>query len=105
MNSNFPVPITSVTDLEFYENYLKEEFPHKTDTDINLHKHLKTLVGNIVKIDCSVGNRLESKIGKLIQVGEDFLTLNLQNGRNLSVCLSNIKFVTVLQRNTKNPHF
>ncbi len=105
MNTDFPVPITSIDDLEIYENYLKEEFRNQTAPTKNLKDRLKTLIGSLVKIDYPVGNRLESKIGRLLEIGEDFISINLQNGRNMVIGLNTVKFLTVLQNNIKNPHF
>lgn len=102
MNTDFPTPITSFADLKTYENYLQEEFCDKSPTFKNL---FNTLLESVIKIDCTVGNRLEAKIGKLKEIGDDYVLLTLQNGKNMIIGLESIKFVTILQNNIKYPHF
>ncbi len=105
MNDNFPIPITTENDLSFYEDYLLAEFDVSPKPTPNLTDYLGAYIGKPIKIDCTVGNRLESKIGTLTNVGEDFIAINLQNGKNMVIALNTVKFLTILQNNIKNPHF
>ena len=101
MNDNFPIPITTENDLNIYENYLIDEFEISPKPKHNLTDYLKSYIGKPIKIDCAIGNRLESKIGVLTQIGEDFIAITTQSKRNMLTRLENIKFLTILQNNTK----
>lgn len=105
MNDNFPTPITTENDLSFYENYLLGEFDVSPKPTQNLTDYLGAYIGKTVKIDCAIGNRLESKIGILTQVGEDFITITLQSKKDMIIGLKAVKFLTILQNNIKNPYF
>ncbi len=108
MNYDFPIPITSDTDLQIYEDYLKEEFENSdiTVTAPTLTEQLKSYIGKPVKAECAVGNRLESRSGILTQVGEEFIILTaFQNRRSMIIGLKSVKFLTILQNNIKNSHF
>ncbi len=105
MNDNFPIPITTENDLSVYENYLLGEFDISPKPTHNLTDYLKSLIGKTVKIDCAIGNRLESKMGILTQVGQDFITIALQSKKDMVIGLKTVKFLTILQNNIKNPHF
>lgn len=105
MNDNFPIPITTENDLSFYENYLHQEFDVLPKPTPNLTDYLKSYIGKTVKIDCAIGNRLESKTGILTQVGEDFITISLQARKEMIIGLKTVKFLTILQNSIKNPYF
>ncbi|MBR6533343.1 MAG: hypothetical protein IKT44_02825 [Clostridia bacterium] len=105
MNDNFPTPITTENDLSFYENYLHQEFDVLPKPTHNLTDYLKPHIGKTIKADCAVGNRLESKIGILTQVGEDFITITLQSKKDMIIGLKTVKFLTILQNSIKNPYF
>ncbi len=105
MNDNFPIPITDETDLEFYEEYLKEEFTLATDKKPTLCAALKSYIGKAVKADCAIGNRLESRIGILTEVGDDFFMIKPPNRREIIINLNSLKFLSILQNNTKPPHY
>ncbi len=102
MDNNLPVPIYNDEDLLFYEDYLKQEF-----TTINTQKsyeYLKNFLNCIVKIDCEIANRIESKIGTLETFGEDFLVITLQNQKKSIILLKCVKFITILQNSKKHPY-
>ncbi len=103
MNTDFPIPITTATDLEFYENFLKQEF--KITPATSFIQNLKSYIGSLVKIEYTVGNRIEAKTGWLLEVGEDFILLKqMQTGQKTLLRSSVVKFVTLLKNNVKNPH-
>ncbi len=105
MNDNFPTPITNETDLEFYENYLKDEFvtvENKAETFTDL---LKKYIGKPIKADCTIGNRVEYRIGILSSVGMDFIIIKPNRNREIIIKLQSIKFISVLPNNTKLPHY
>lgn len=105
MNDNLPIPITTENDLSVYENYLIEEFDVSPKPTPNLTDYLKSYIGKPVKIDCDIGNRFESKIGILTQVGKDFITISLQSKKDMIIALKTVKFLTILQNSIKNPYF
>ena len=96
MDDNLPIPIYSDKDLLFYENYLNREFP-STNTE-NSYEYLNKFLKSIVKIDCGIGNRIESKIGILDSINEDFLVI-IQNQKKCIILLKCVKFITVLRQN------
>jgi hypothetical protein len=97
MYLDFPSPIDNDSDLEFYENYLKQEF--KTTQHSTFVEYLKRYIGFTLKIDCAIGNRIDTKIGKLTEVGEDFILLNIApTNQKTMVRLGNVKFVTILKK-------
>ena len=106
MNNDFPMPITSKNDLDFYENYLKEEFnlipPPKEPSQSTLTQALKQHIGRFIKIETCVGNRLEIRTGKLLEVGDDYLYVLSSNRQKTLIDIKSAKFFTLLQNNTKN---
>ncbi len=102
MDNNLPIPITNEKDLLFYEDYLKQEF-----TTVNTqesYEYLENFLKCVVKIDCEIANRIESKIGTLETFGKDFLVINLQNQKKSIILLKCVKFITILQNNKKYPY-
>ncbi|MBR4116975.1 MAG: hypothetical protein IKK65_02725 [Clostridia bacterium] len=105
MNDIFPLPLTNETDLEVYEEYLKNEFSENRHQPQTLTSILKGYIGKNVKADCAIGNRLESRIGLLTDVGENFLIIKPPNRQELIIHLGSLKFLSILQNNTKLPHY
>ena len=105
MNQNFLNPITNESDLEQYEKYLNEEFSALDNEKPTLTAALISYIGRAIKVDCAIGNRLESRSGILTAVGEDFLTLKALNRQEIIIQLNTVKFFTILQNNTKLPHY
>lgn len=104
MNNQLPVPITDETDLDYYKSYLNREFSEITTPKATLCALLKAYIGKSVKIDI-VGYKPETRMGKLSQIGDDYLILKSQNQTEIIIPLTSVKLVTVLQNNTKPPHF
>lgn len=105
MTDNLPIPIISDKDLDFYEDYLYQEFKPKSNESVTFNTLLKNYTGKTVKIDCSIGNGLQSKTGILTSLGDDFLTIKLPNRHEIIIKLNSIKFITILQNNPKLPHY
>ena len=106
MNNDFPIPITSQNDLDFYENYLKEELSlnplPKEPSQSRLTQALKQHIGKLIKIEICIGNRLEIRTGKLLEVGDDYLCILSSNRQKTLIDIKSAKFFTLLQNNTKN---
>lgn len=102
MNSDFPIPINSESDLQAYENYLTDMDKPKNHTAL-FDEHFKTLIGYIIKADLVIGNRLESKIGTLESIGEDFFILGIQNQKSIIIKSKSVISITILQKSTKRP--
>ncbi len=90
---DFLNPIFDEKDLETYEEFLKNEL--KNTNSETFENFLQTLLGKQIKVDCLLGNHLESRSGKLIKIGEDFLLLRLQNCSQLLINKSLIKFISL----------
>ena len=98
MNDNFPIAITNEADLDFYKTYLEQEF--KETTPRTFLQKLNDYIEAPIKIECLLGNRIETKIGHLSEVGEDFILLkSLQNRQKLLLHLSTVKAVMPLKEN------
>lgn len=104
MDNQFPIPITDETDLNYYESYLNREFSEITTPKPQLCAFLKAYIGKPVKIEI-ISNKTETRMGKLSQVGNDFLSLKAHNQTETIIPLTSVKVATVLQNNTKLPHF
>lgn len=106
MNTDLPIPITSDADLEYYEDYLKQEFPASTpNTENRLADYMKNYIGKQIKTELVPYNKTDSRIGVLLRTGDDFLVIKMPNHRETLIPLKSIKTITVLQNNTKPPHF
>ena len=104
MNSQLPIPITDESDLNYYEQYLNQELSTVTNAKVHLYATLNAYIGKLVKIDFT-GIKPESRMGKLSQVGDDFLIIKSNNQSEIIIPITSVKFLTVLQNNTKLPHF
>lgn len=103
MNEAFPSPITNEADLDFYENYLQQEF--KKPRHETLMQRLEAFVGCRLKTEYSIGNRSEIKIGKLLEIGQDFILIaQAPNGQKTLVLSDSINAVTILGNTAKNQY-
>ena len=94
MEKNFPCPIVSEKDLNYYESYLKKCGEAK----------VKAAPPAVSSAPCRlIGGRLESRVGTLLEVGADYLILKLYRGCSTMICeLSSVKYVTVIHDNDIN---
>ncbi len=109
MENNFPIPIMNDKDLKVYEDYLKKDnqkpviksyVPETLTNTVFLPAYLKNHIGKLVKIEALVGNRLECRVGTLLEVGADFLVIKLQQNCCTTVIGGNsIKFITIIHDN------
>ncbi len=127
MDYNFPSPIKSEQDLNYYENYLNKQDTalscdiksrnkyhmtvedSKTKTALkdamnmeNMPSYLSGMIGKLVKVESLIGGRLESRIGKLMSVGNGYIVLKLNcRGCSTLICeLSCVKYITVSHDNS-----
>lgn len=92
MDNNFPVPIMSERDLDVYDKYITTvENGYKS-----LPEFLKCHIGKLVKVEVAVLNRIETKVGILMDVGKDYLVLKLPECQSVIIEGSCIKFITVM---------
>lgn len=106
MEDNFPVPITNENDLKVYEDYLnhntlqKPYTPETLTNPIFLPAYLKNHIGKLVKVEALIGDCLQSRIGTLMQIGADFVTIKLSQGCSSMVIEGKcIKFITIIHDN------
>ncbi len=90
MNDSFPVPIINERDLEIYDKYINE------DNVKSLPEYLKCHIGKPIKVEAVILNKIETKIGVLMDVGKDFLVLKLPECQSMIIEGSCIKFITVM---------
>lgn len=126
MDNKLPVHITNEKDLEFYEAFISDmksnngkamqiqhsNIPMTKQKQINfktdsptlcpdmLYKFLSNHIGKLIRIDFLIGNRTESKSGKLINVGKEYIVLKLFRSGCTMICdIKSIKFVTIVHDN------
>lgn len=104
MNNEFPVPITSETDLDYYEKYLEQEFAPPPPPKTLLSK-LECYIGRRVKIDLFSPYRADSRSGILKDIGQDYLVLKPQPQIENFIPFCAVKSITILQNNKTLPHF
>ena len=129
MEHNFPCPIISDKDLNYYEDYLKscdtEQMEKKTEKSCKmtvesgaprgkgtvlrlsdtayLPAFLKTAIGKLVRVESLIGGCLESRVGILLEAGADYIVLKLYRGCSTMICdASSIKYITVIHDNDMN---
>lgn len=108
MENYFPIPIMNEKDLKVYEDYLKKDHSKNMKPVIKgsisqsvtnlvfLPAYLKNHIGKLVKIEVLVGNRMECRVGILLEVGADFLVIKLKpSGNTTIICGNIIKFITI----------
>ncbi len=91
MNDSFPVPIINERDLDTYEKYINYGSEFKS-----LPQYLNCHIGKPVRVEVAILNRIETKIGVLMDVGKDFLVLKLPECQSMIIEGSCIKFITVI---------
>ena len=92
MNDNFPVPIMSEHDLDIYDKYITS--PQFSDK--SLPQYLNCHIGKFVKVEVAVLNRIETKVGVLMDVGTNYLVLKLPECQSVIIEGGCIKFITVM---------
>lgn len=118
MEHKFPHPIKSDKDLKYYEGYLnksKQEHPavinkgyeitieNKPPEIMNMKQYLRTMIGKTVRVESLIGECLQSRCGKLLCVGEDYIVLKLYQNLTTLICeASSIKYITVVHDNDLN---
>ena len=119
MEHNFPCPIKGDKDLRYYEEYLKkcdsteksgltvenstERSNMRLSDTVHLHTYLNTMVGKLVRVESLIGGCLESRVGVLFIVGQDYIVLKLYRGCSTMICdSSSIKYITVIHDNDLN---
>ncbi len=59
--------------------------------------YLRTQIGKTLQVESATGNELTSRVGTLMCVGADYLTLAMPGGMHTVCALAPIRFITVLQ--------
>lgn len=89
-------------DLEFYEKNLtqmpyNETLQHKGD----FAKHLTGCIGKWVMVETCSGRCMSKKVGKLLEVGEDYIVIKMsEDCVSTIIPKQNINFITVAHKNT-----
>ncbi len=132
MQRNFPRHISSEKDLNLYEEYLENDkaidnsnelsckiepksynminryqnspaLPKSYGSDMFFQGYLKNHKGKLVKVESLLGNRLETRIGILFDVGANYIVLKLnRNSCSMMIEASAIKYITIIHDNDMN---
>lgn len=120
MEQNFPKYIKSESDLAVYEKYLSREFSKSTpsvklersDNTIRTEAQssplvyqcfLKKHIGKLIKAESLIGNRLEARIGILMEVGSDFIVIRPnKNCVTTVIDLKCVKYISIIHNNDLN---
>ena len=118
MEQNFPKYIKNEKDLAVYENHLRKYTERKPQnqikivsaTDENLPEHLKNPIffqcflkkhiGKLIKAESLIGNRLDTRIGILLEIGSDYMVIKpSKNCVTTVIDLKCVKYVSIIHDN------
>ena len=122
MERNLPSYITSEQDLIAYEKYLKNgqrelnsekkqchiqaETPKKAQTPeifSNPICYLKKHIGKLIKAESLIGNRLENRIGILMEVGSDYIVIKpTKHCVTTMINSESIKYISIIHDNDRS---
>lgn len=129
MEHSFPCRINGEKELEYYEEYLNKNdgaadtaeektmkmtvsppsgyidkaLPPPPCKDDRLCCYLKTAVGKLVRVESVIGGCLESRVGTLLKVGEDFIVIKLWQSCSTMICeKASVRYITVIHDNDVN---
>ena len=132
MQKNFPTHISSERDLKLYEEYLENDkaidnsaelsckieskpyammnrspdlpvMPKSMTNDMFFQGYLKNHKGKLVRVESLLGNRLETRVGILFEVGANYIVLKLnRNSCSMMIEASTIKYITIIHDNDMN---
>lgn len=115
MEQNFPKNIRNESDLAVYERYLNRETAQKATQQIRIEPRkevsipenltnpiffqcfLKKHIGKLIKAESLIGNRLDTRIGTLIEVGADYIVIK-PDKRSITtvIALKCVKYVSII---------
>lgn len=118
MEQNFPKYIKDEKDLALYESKLRTEYgiksctmpekrimqkpelPENLSNPIFFQCFMKKHIGKLIKAESLIGNRLESRIGVLIEVGSDYLVIKPnKNCVTTVIDLKCVKYISIVHDN------
>ncbi len=118
MEQNFPKYIKDEHDLAIYESKLRSDFGLKSCTTSEMHKppvkeipeilsnpvffqcFLKKHIGKLIKAESLIGNRLETRVGILLDVGTDYIVIKPnRNCVTTVIDLKCVKYVSIIHDN------
>ena len=99
MEQNFPMSIKSEKDLVLYEKYLKNDSIMNTT---NFENYLINNRGKLVKVESLICGRLQSRVGILMEVGEDHIIIKPARACvTTAIKIEDIKYITVIHDNDR----
>ncbi len=94
--------ILSEKDLEYYENRLNNLSSPKQSQKSLLGHHLTSCKGKLVKVEICSGGCRQTKVGQLLDVGEDFISLKMGNAPvSTAIPITNIHAITFVHNNDR----
>ena len=120
MEQNFPKYIKNESDLAVYEKYLNREIAKSTPS-VKIERYennvrteapsgplvyqcfLRKHIGKLIKAESLIGNRLEARIGILMEVGSDFIVIRPnKNCVTTVIDLKCVKYISIIHNNDLN---
>lgn len=98
---NKMMSINCEKDLEFYEKHLTQMSYNQTpQIKGGFTKHLTGCIGKWVLVETCSGRCIAKKVGKLLEVGEDYIVLKTgEECMSTIIPTANINFITVAHKN------
>lgn len=93
MDDSFPVPLNNERDLDLYERYINNA---DGGFERSLPQYLSCHIGKPVRVETVILNRLDTKVGILLDVGKDYLVLKLPECQSMIIEGGCIKYITVI---------
>lgn len=118
MQQNFPKYIKNESDLAIYEGYLRKnsekissnQIKNESSNEENLPEYLKNPVffqcflkkhvGKLIKAESLIGNRLDTRIGILLEIGSDYIVIKPnKNCVTTVIDLKCVKYISIIHNN------
>lgn len=83
-----------------YAYNTKSIIPDTLTNSVFFQGYLKNHIGKLIRVESLIGNSLESRIGKLLEVGTDYIVIKLHI-KNCSMVINtaSIKYITIAHNN------
>ncbi len=116
LTENFNSDQKTIKDTEQVVNSVtpyREKYPTRTtgqsiipsyrSSPVYFQGYLKNNIGKLVKVESLLGDRLESRIGILLDVGSDYIVLKLYKSCcSMMIRSSSVKYITIAHDNDMN---
>lgn len=95
-----------IKNSEHYVNNRRNIIPDTLSNPVFFQGYLKNHIGKLIRTESLIGNCLESRIGKLLEVGADYIVIKLYKSNcSMMINTSNIKYITIIHDNDLSKTF